>query len=206
MQHTLPVDQDAPDEGPLVRLGEGLVIDWSPEAWDALFGARSFDDRMRGTMTFSETNIEHLDDPELKARQLARQKRRKHGITLDDCLDEFGKEEILSEMDTWYCPRCKKHQRASKKFELWKTPDILIMHLKRFSSSGHRRDKLDISVDFPLSGLDLSPRVAETEDGKLEIYDLFAVDDHWGGLGGGHYTAFAKNFVNNKWYNYNGKS
>ena len=98
-------------------------------------------------------------------------------------------------MDTWYCPRCKEHRRATKKFELWKTPDILVMHLKRFSSSGMRRDKLDVLVDFPIENLDLTSRVIETEEGKSEIYDLFAVDNHWGGLGGGHYTAFAKNYT-----------
>lgn len=145
-----------------------------------------------------------FDDPELIAKRQLRSQRRKNGIDLDDCLDEFGKEEILSEMDMWYCPRCKEHRRASKKFELWKTPDILVMHLKRFSSSALRRDKLDVMVDFPLEGLDLTSRVVEKEDGKQEIYDLFAVDDHWGGLGGGHYTAFAKNFVDHEWYEYNG--
>lgn len=79
------------------------------------------------------------------------------------------------------------------------------MHLKRFSSSGMRRDKLDVLVDFPIENLDLTSRVIETEEGKSEIYDLFAVDDHWGGLGGGHYTAFAKNYTDHKWYEYNGK-
>jgi len=34
------------------------------------------------------------------------------------------------------------------------------------------------------------------------IYDLFAVDNHFGGLGGGHYTAFAKNEEDGKWHNY----
>lgn len=196
-------DQDAPDDGPLVRLGEGLVIDWNPHAWDSLFGADSNDDTMRGTPTWA--NPAYFNDPELAARKVHRAQRRKNGITLDDCLDEFGKEEILSEMDTWYCPRCKEHRRASKKFELWRTPDILVMHLKRFSSTGMRRDKLDVLVDFPIEGLDLTSRVIETEEGKNEIYDLFAVDDHWGGLGGGHYTAYAKNFVDHEWYEYNGK-
>lgn len=79
------------------------------------------------------------------------------------------------------------------------------MHLKRFSSSQYRRDKLDVLVDFPIDGLDLSTRVVEAQDGKQEVYDLFAVDDHWGGLGGGHYTAFAKNFYDHEWYEYNGK-
>jgi ubiquitin carboxyl-terminal hydrolase 4/11/15 len=29
-----------------------------------------------------------------------------------------------------------------------------------------------------------------------------AVDNHFGGLGGGHYTATCKNFEDGKWYNY----
>ena len=50
----------------------------------------------------------------------------------------------------------------------------------------------------------MTKRVIDKEDGKEEIYDLIAVDDHWGGLGGGHYTAFAKNFFDDEWYEYNG--
>ncbi|KAN0095576.1 UCH domain containing protein [Hyaloscypha variabilis] len=197
------LEKDAPDEGPLVRLGEGLVVDWNAQAYDALFNGDA-DDTMRGEASWSKVPVFH--DPELQAKRTALKQRRKNGITLDDCLNEFGKEEVLSEMDTWYCPRCKEHRRATKKFELWKTPDILVMHLKRFSSSAFRRDKLDVFVDFPIEGLDLTSRVIETEEGKQEIYDLFAVDDHWGGLGGGHYTAFAKNFVDNEWYEYNDSS
>ena len=56
-----------------------------------------------------------------------------------------------------------------------------------------------------MEGLDLSSRVAMQEDGKSLSYDLFAVDNHYGGLAGGHYTAFAKNFYDNNWYEYNGK-
>lgn len=194
--------EDATEEGPLIRLGEGIVVDWNRDAYEALFGGHE-NDALRGGPTWS--TIDMMDDPELTAKRNARMNRKKKGLTLDECLDEFGKEEILSEMDTWYCPRCKEHRRASKKFELWKTPDILVMHLKRFSSNAMRRDKLDVSVDFPIEGLDLTSRVVEKEDGKQEIYDLFAVDDHWGGLGGGHYTAFAKSWVDDEWYEYNGK-
>lgn len=198
-------DQDAPDEGPLIRLGEGIIVDWDTAAWDYMFESDGSDDNLRGNRTWGKENTLLLQDPELDAKRKNRAQRRKNGITLEDCLDEFGKEEVLSEQDTWYCPRCKEHRRATKKFELWKTPDILVMHLKRFSSGQFRRDKLDVFVDFPVENLDLSSRVIETEDGKEEIYDLFAVDDHWGGLGGGHYTAYAKNFNDNQWYEYNGK-
>lgn len=36
------------------------------------------------------------------------------------------------------------------------------------------------------------------------IYELYAVSNHYGGLGGGHYTAYAKN--NGKWYDFNDSS
>ncbi len=186
----------------LIGLGEGIMVEWNEAAYDQVFGGLS-PNAKQGMKTYKD--IETLQDPGLLAKQKARQLRKKHGIALDDCLDEFEKEEILSEQDTWYCPRCKEHRRASKKFDLWKTPDILVVHLKRFSSSGWRRDKLDILVDFPVEGLDLTKRVIDKEDGKEEVYDLIAVDDHWGGLGGGHYTAFAKNFVDGEWYEYNGE-
>lgn len=191
-------DDSANDGGPLVRLGEGIFVDWDPDAWALVYDGYGSD----GKATFNE--VETLKDPELEAKQLAREQRKKNGISLDDCLSEFEKDEILSEQDKWYCPRCKEHRRAAKKFDLWKTPDILVVHLKRFSSSQSRRDKIDIKVDFPIEGLDLSHRVVEKEDGKQEIYDLIAIDDHMGGLGGGHYTAFAKNFVDNEWYKFDG--
>lgn len=196
-------DTDSFDGGPLVRPGEGLIVDWSPEAYNTLFDG-TVGDTLRGVLTTINPSL--LPDPELAAKRDRSNLRRRQGITLDDCLDEFGKEEILSEMDTWYCPRCKEHRRASKKFDLWKTPDILVMHLKRFSSSTIRRDKLDVLVDFPIEGLDLTSRVIENQEGKQEIYDLFAVDDHWGGLGGGHYTAHAKSFFDGCWYEYNDSS
>lgn len=41
-----------------------------------------------------------------------------------------------------------------------------------------------------------------TETGKPVLYDLYAVTNHFGGLGGGHYTAFAKNKFDNQWYNF----
>lgn len=192
------------DGGPLIRLGDGVLVDWNPEAWDMVFARPADNDDNKAALysTFATEKLETLKDPQLEARIQARRSRSSKGISLEDCLNEFEKEEILSEDDKWYCPKCKEFCRAAKKFDLWRTPDILIVHLKRFSSSGHRRDKIDATVDFPIEGLDISSRVLEKEDGRQEIYDLIAVDDHMGGLGGGHYTAFAKNFEDNGWYKF----
>lgn len=195
-----PLPPAIPDGGPLIRLGEGLVVEWNEDAWDTVFGQSALDRTDR-----KSTDPDTLYDQALQITKRRRHTRKSRGITLDECLDEFERAEILSEQDMWYCPRCKEHRRASKKFDLWKTPDILVAHLKRFSSSGYRRDKLDVLVDFPIDNLDLTSRVIEKTDGRDEIYDLIAVDDHYGGLGGGHYTAYAKNFMDGRWYNYNGE-
>jgi ubiquitin carboxyl-terminal hydrolase 4/11/15 len=187
-----------------IRPGEGIVLDWKETSYDGMFGADAKSrDELRGAPTW--TNVEHLPDEDLAKRRAQRASRRKRGLTLDQCLDEFGREEILSENDAWYCPRCKEHRRASKKFELWKAPDILVIHLKRFSASRGFRDKIDELVDFPIEGLDLNGRIASAAPEENQIYDLFAVDNHYGGLGGGHYTAYAKNFLTDEWNEYNGE-
>jgi ubiquitin carboxyl-terminal hydrolase 4/11/15 len=149
--------------------------------------------------------IETLEDPEIKEKKAKRAARRKHGITLDECFTETSKSEVLSEDNAWYCSRCKELRRATKTLEIWTVPDILILHLKRFS--GHRtfRDKIEELIDFPVKGLDLAGKVGFPESKDL-TYDLFAVDNHYGGLGGGHYTATAQNFYDQQWYDYNGKS
>ena len=46
-----------------------------------------------------------------------------------------------------YCPNCKKHQQATKKFDLWTLPKVLVIHLKRFSYSRYDADSLKTVVD-----------------------------------------------------------
>ena len=204
-QTDIAVGRSADKDSTLIRLGEAIILEWGPHGYDALFGKHIDDENnMRGANTWDA--MPTLDDPIVQARKAKREKRRKDGVTLDDCLDEFGKAEVLSESEAWFCPRCKTHRQASKRFQIWKAPDILVIHLKRFSTQGRFRDKLDVLVDFPIEGLDLRERVLAPGEGKELIYDLFAVDNHYGGLGGGHYTAFAKSFKDGIWYDYNGKT
>jgi hypothetical protein len=53
--------------------------------------------------------------------------------------------------------------RAEKKLDLWAAPQLLVVHLKRFSYSRHARDKLDAPVDFPVAGLDLAPHMLRAQ-------------------------------------------
>ncbi|KAH9827650.1 UCH-domain-containing protein [Teratosphaeria destructans] len=192
-----------------VKLGEAIVLDWTPEGVDALFGGEpNAEDDFRGYWLSHRDGkgLSVVIDPVLEAKQAKRQHRKKNGVTLEDCFAETGKREILSEDNAWYCNRCKEMRQAAKTLEIWTAPDILIVHLKRFASVRNFRDKLDVFVDYPIEGLDLRDRIGLKEDGKDYVYDLFAVDNHYGGLGGGHYTAFAKNFFDGQWYDYNDSS
>jgi ubiquitin carboxyl-terminal hydrolase 4/11/15 len=39
-------------------------------------------------------------------------------------------------------------------------------------------------------------------DHEPALYDLIAVSNHYGGMGGGHYTAYAKNHQDGCWYHF----
>ncbi|KAL6942797.1 hypothetical protein ACO0RG_001761 [Hanseniaspora osmophila] len=124
-------------------------------------------------------------------------------ITLDACLEKFSKPEVLAASEAWYCPKCKKPTQAVKQIELWSTPDILLVHLKRFQNQSSFSDKISDTVEFPIDDFDISPYLAHLDPKTQHLYELFAVDNHYGGLGGGHYTAYVKNCVDNKWYYFN---
>lgn len=124
-------------------------------------------------------------------------------VSLINCLEYFQLTEQLGSGNEWYCKKCKKHQLAYKKMELFYLPRLLIIHLKRFTSSRYHSDKIGTLVDFPINDLDMSNfEVGQIVDNLK--YDLYAVSQHYGGCGGGHYTAICKN--NGQWYNYNDSS
>ncbi|KAF8513473.1 hypothetical protein JB92DRAFT_2721321 [Gautieria morchelliformis] len=212
IKEPIPWEQRQKHPGePLVVPGDILVC-----KWDESFQSFFLDDNSRWALK----DFEEFIHPDYDAQR--RQAEKKHNdLTIDDCLDEFTKEEQLGEDDLWYCPQCKRHQQATKNLQLWKVPDVLVVHLKRFSNSRIMRDKLDAFIDFPLQGLDLESRVGERQSAKTLatsgvnvvdlglgdvneslLYDLFAVDEHLGGLGGGHYRAYARNHLDGEWYHF----
>ncbi|XP_076133204.1 ubiquitin carboxyl-terminal hydrolase 11 [Alosa pseudoharengus] len=124
-------------------------------------------------------------------------------VQLQECIELFTTVETLEEENPWYCPVCKKHQLATKKLDLWSLPEVLIIHLKRFSYTKYSREKLDTIVEFPLRELDFSGYLLRKPGANGEPpsrYDLMAVSNHYGGLRDGHYTSYARNKDNGQWY------
>ncbi|CAG8569341.1 3180_t:CDS:2, partial [Diversispora eburnea] len=142
-------------------------------------------------------------------------------VNLEMCLKNFVKEEILDGDNSWYCSRCECHRQATKQLTISRLPDVLLIHLKRFSFNGPFRDKLDTYVDFPIRNLDLTEYMPYeiTQKTKNNIpgigglnnfnnlqqtgpYDLYAVSNHYGSLNGGHYTACVRNGYRQEWHNF----
>ncbi|CAL1543086.1 unnamed protein product [Lymnaea stagnalis] len=178
------------DDGKPLRMTNRtyVAVDWSKAAKDRFFDEKAAED------------FEEHDSMKSRVGQ------KKTVIQLDDCLKLFMKEEQLSDKDPWYCPDCEQHKQATKKFDLWSLPDVLIIHLKRFSYNKYWRDKIDVLVEFPSHGLDLRKYIINEESNECDVYDLIAVTNHYGGLGGGHYTAYAMNKDDNSWYYFDDSS
>ncbi|ETW01209.1 hypothetical protein, variant [Aphanomyces invadans] len=138
-------------------------------------------------------------------------------LSLHSCLKDFTASELLDEA---YCSQCKSLKPASKKMDLWRVPPLLVIQLKRFHYTATCRKKLRNFVQFPLKGLDLQPYLVRTTQdaglkywqflgGKLAtqeypaVYDLYAVVNHIGVLGGGHYVATVFSESDKRWKCFN---
>lgn len=110
---------------------------------------------------------------------------------VEDCLEEFRKEETLDGSEKPKCERCKERRRMKKKFDVEKAPRVLVIHLKRFGDSlGYSRSKITRNISFQ-QNFHLGSR----------SYELRAVCNHSGGVGGGHYIAYGKTDAG--WFEYN---
>ncbi|NXN84666.1 UBP19 hydrolase, partial [Bombycilla garrulus] len=146
-------------------------------------------ERLKEFVLVESKELECVEDP-----GSASEAARAGHFTLEQCLNLFTKPEVLAPEEAWYCPKCKQHREASKQLMLWRLPNVLIIQLKRFSfRSFIWRDKINDMVDFPVRSLDLSKFcIGRKGEQQLPVYDLYAVINHYGGMIGGHYTAYAR--------------
>ncbi|KAK8685100.1 hypothetical protein V6N13_041109 [Hibiscus sabdariffa] len=191
-----------------LHLTDDRVMTFKPLKKDALFeSGKIFGKILRVVLDWTDKEQELYDAsymkdlPEVHKAGFAAKKTRQEAISLSSCLDAFLMEEPLGPDDMWYCPRCKEHRQAVKKLDLWMLPEVIVFHLKRFTYGRYLKNKIDTFVNFPIHTLDLSKYVLN-KDGQSYIYELYAISNHYGGLGGGHYTAYAKLVEENRWYHF----
>ncbi|KAH7295005.1 hypothetical protein KP509_27G028200 [Ceratopteris richardii] len=186
------------------RFGAKVLVEMNKELPDIFSRARS-NAHIYVEVNWPQQALEEYDVKQLETAVegmrtgFALKKQRQEAVSLYSCLEAFLKEEPLGPEDMWYCPSCKEHRQASKKLDLWRLPDILVVHLKRFSYSRYLKNKLDTFVEFPVHDLDLCKYIPQNDKA---VYDLYAISNHYGSMGGGHYTAYVKLLEENRWYSF----
>ncbi|XP_056413759.1 ubiquitin carboxyl-terminal hydrolase 49 [Hyla sarda] len=136
---------------------------------------------------------------------------------LTEMLAKFTETEAL-EGKIYACDQCNRRRRksspkplvlseAKKQLMIFRLPQVLRLHLKRFRWSGrNHREKIGVHVFFdqvlnmePYCRGSLSP-----SDPGTYLYDLSAVVMHHGkGFGSGHYTAYCYNTEGEFWVHCN---
>eukprot|EP00028_Trichosphaerium_sp_Am-I-7-wt_P008963 CAMPEP_0168527916 /NCGR_PEP_ID=MMETSP0405-20121227/12916_1 /TAXON_ID=498012 /ORGANISM="Trichosphaerium sp, Strain Am-I-7 wt" /LENGTH=621 /DNA_ID=CAMNT_0008551177 /DNA_START=432 /DNA_END=2297 /DNA_ORIENTATION=- len=124
---------------------------------------------------------------------------------LIDLLHGFCCPDELVGRDKYLCEKCKKYSEARKEFAIAKVPQVLTVHVKRFKYDSYFGSKLSDHISFPLNNLNLAPFCTRelVKDSSLStLYNCVGVINHRGSLNGGHYVAYCRNRVSNKWYEY----
>lgn len=125
---------------------------------------------------------------------------------LYECLDELCSDQQLDINNKITCDFCGLPNRALKKTLFWKTPKILVIHIKRF---GNGQQKNTTNINYPVQNLDLSKYIDQESPYKLYCkYDLIGINIHLSlgmdeNINSGHYISFVKSMMNNNWYIYN---
>ena len=144
---------------------------------------------------------------EKKKDHLSLAEEKREPLTLSNCLDAFSQSEILGPENMWFCPMCQDNKSVEKFIRIKELPTTLIVHLKRFAFHGSQGDKIDAPVHFPFSSADFSSYVFSSpgDNSVVQVpeYDLISCVCHFGGLHGGHYTAYSKHPTTHEWLHYN---
>ncbi|KDQ15536.1 hypothetical protein BOTBODRAFT_31855 [Botryobasidium botryosum FD-172 SS1] len=120
--------------------------------------------------------------------------------SVKEAISEFVAIDKLSGDDQYKCEKCKKPVNAEKQFTLHDAPQVLTVHLKRFTPMG---SKLTHPVRYD-ERLSLAPYMSEGQFGPR--YVLYGVISHaGGGPHSGHYYAHIKS-ASGKWFEMNDES
>jgi ubiquitin C-terminal hydrolase len=132
-------------------------------------------------------------------------------FSIYDCLDHMISEEQFDDQNKMTCEMCGLKNRSFSKSMIWKSPKVLVLHIKRFlfNSFGVATQKITNNVTYPFKELDLSKYFNPASPHRSQSkYDLIGINIHQafgygGNVNAGHYTSIVKNIMNNNWYLYN---
>ena len=117
-------------------------------------------------------------------------------VDLYECFEYYGKMDLMTGDNQMYCNLCNCLCDALYGTLLYSTPNFLIINLNRGKGAVY-----ECNVNFP-EKLNILNYV-NFKDGNT-FFELYAVICHIGPSSmSGHFVAFCKNHINNKWYKFN---
>jgi ubiquitin carboxyl-terminal hydrolase 8 len=131
--------------------------------------------------------------------------------SLEDCLDDYIKEEKMDKDNMIKCNFCGRRNKSTKQTMIWNAPKILIIQLKRFrvNNYGVITEKISNMIDYPITDLDISKYMNNMNIKNINNnnYNLYAVNNHhsigsFNSINFGHYTTNVINRYDNKWYKF----
>ena len=119
-----------------------------------------------------------------------------NSVTLKDCFDYNQKIEIMSGTNSMYCNICKNQETAFYQTYIVNSPEIIIIILNRGKG-------IEFNVKLEFSELLNIKNYLKSSDSPYN-YKLIGVVTHLGESGAsGHFIAYCKSPIDDKWYNYN---
>ncbi|XP_056235108.1 ubiquitin carboxyl-terminal hydrolase 1 isoform X2 [Seriola aureovittata] len=116
--------------------------------------------------------------------------------TLKWAIGQFASVERIVGEDKYFCETCHHYTEAERSLLFDKTPEVITIHLKRFSANSLELDpyaglsKVNTPLQTPLT-LSLEEWCTRPSSAKGQHYQLFAVVMHSGiTISSGHYTAY----------------
>ncbi|KAM7409768.1 hypothetical protein PAMA_001318 [Pampus argenteus] len=118
--------------------------------------------------------------------------------TLKWAIAQFASVERIVGEDKYFCETCHHYTEAERSLLFDKTPEVITIHLKRFSANSLELDpyaglsKVNTPLQTPLT-LSLDEWCTRPSSTKGQRYQLFAVVMHSGvTISSGHYTAYVR--------------
>ena len=125
-----------------------------------------------------------------------------YGIDLFDCFDSDKKEEILNGENMIYCNKCKGLKDGKHQQIIFGLPSVLIIILNR----GKNNQDFDEEFKF-YETLDFTGTNYIINDNSYKKFYLCGLITHLGESGiGGHFIAYCRNNINDKFLCYNDAS
>ncbi|MEM0354048.1 MAG: hypothetical protein QXW79_00565 [Thermoplasmata archaeon] len=127
-------------------------------------------------------------------------------LTIEDCMQDFCKEEILDEKNLWFCENCSQKVQAVKRIQVWSAPIVLVIQFKRFDVTKNAKNSRMIT--YPLTNFNIVSIISEVQRDKSKCYEytLQCVIKHVGDLGGGHYFSYCRDEDTDRWFSFDDRN